>query len=71
MSLRLIVSAPSVRVQADPEAYRADVVTRYYAARTWVEQLRITAEASSYDKAHPDEPPLIDELLSGDLPAAA
>ena len=70
MSLTLITTAPaapSVRVEADPKAYRADVVTRYYRACDFAAELRVLAEATRYDQAHPGEPPLVDELLGADL----
>ncbi len=52
--------------------YRADLVTRYVQARgnEW-QELRLLAEAAKYDKAHPGEPSLYDELHGTALGAAA
>ncbi|HCA85746.1 MAG TPA: hypothetical protein DEQ61_09760 [Streptomyces sp.] len=43
-------------------AYRADLVTRYVTADSWEAELKILAEAVRYDKQHPDELPLYDEM---------
>lgn len=77
MSVRLIITAPSaVRSEDEDAAYRADIVTRYFTARDFAVELRVFAEATAYDKAHPDAPSLTDELLVDetagfDYPAAA
>lgn len=52
-------------------AYRLDVVTRYAQAGTWDAELRILAEAARFDKAHPSEPSLYDELHGMTLGLAA
>ncbi|WP_171117829.1 MULTISPECIES: hypothetical protein [unclassified Streptomyces] len=72
MSLSLVTTAPA-RSEDEDAAYRADVVTRFYAARDWTVELSVLAEAAAYDRAHPGEPPLVDELRDGDAdyPAAA
>lgn len=43
-------------------AYRADLVTRYANTRTWEQELALLAEAARYDKQHPGEPSLYEEL---------
>lgn len=55
-------------------AYRAELVTAYVTASDWAEELRVLAAATRYDRDHPDEQPLLDELLGavqGDLPEVA
>ncbi|MFF1544099.1 hypothetical protein [Streptomyces sp. NPDC058291] len=77
MSLRLIVSAPSVI--ADPfDAAEAGVRARYVAdyladcrngdviARDWT-----LYEIEMYDAANPGQPPLMDEIHGLNFPAAA
>ncbi|MCT9092885.1 hypothetical protein N4G70_29030 [Streptomyces sp. ASQP_92] len=52
--------------QLDPDhAFRATTVTAYVQARSrgdWAGELRHIAAASDYDRAHPGEPSLYDEL---------
>lgn len=48
-------------------AYRAQLVTRYFSATDPFEQLRLYAEAVRYDRRHPDEEPIADELYGADL----
>ncbi|MFK8844714.1 hypothetical protein [Streptomyces sp. Ac-502] len=49
------------------DAYRAQLVTRYHASTNPVEQLRLYAEAARYDRRHPGESPLADELYGAEL----
>ncbi|CAM5429123.1 MULTISPECIES: hypothetical protein [Streptomyces] len=49
------------------DAYRAQLVTRYHASTDPFEQMRLYAEAARYDRRHPDESPLADELYGTDL----
>ncbi|MGW2920387.1 hypothetical protein ACWDBF_21350 [Streptomyces angustmyceticus] len=62
MSLTLI-SAALDAYEADTN-FRPNLVNRYVTARDWAEQLRYLAAATRYDKGHPDEPSLYEELLS-------
>ncbi|MEU9436576.1 hypothetical protein [Streptomyces sp. NPDC048252] len=77
MSLRLIISAPSVIT--DPfDAAEADLRARYVAdyladsrsgdviARDWT-----LYEIEMYDAANPGQPPLMDEIRGLNFPAAA
>lgn len=66
MSLTLVTPA-FVRSEEEDAAYRADVVTRFYAASDPFVELAVLREASDYDKAHPGEQPLLDELLGAGL----
>jgi len=46
-------------------AFRAELITDYVKVRrtgSWSDELRMLAMAKRYDKAHPDEAPLFDEL---------
>lgn len=68
MTLRLITTDTAV----DDAAYRADLVTRYVAARgNWDAELALLAEAARYDREHPGDLPLADELHGTTLGAAA
>lgn len=57
--------------RAERAAYRLDVVTRYTQAGTWDAEMRVLAEAARFDKAHPSEPSLYDELHGMTLGLAA
>lgn len=51
--------------------YRLDVVTRYTQAGTWDTEMKVLAEAARFDRAHPSEPSLYDELHGMTLGLAA
>ncbi|MGW7617386.1 hypothetical protein ACWGLG_16270 [Streptomyces antimycoticus] len=57
--------------RAERAAYRLDVVTRYTQSGTWDAEMRVLAEAARFDKAHPSEPSLYDELHGMTLGLAA
>ncbi|MEU1663599.1 hypothetical protein ABZ547_08285 [Streptomyces sparsogenes] len=57
--------------RAERAAYRLDVVTRYAQAASWEAELKVLAEAARFDKAHPGEPSLYDELHGMTLGLAA
>lgn len=57
--------------RAERAAYRLDVVTRYTQAGTWDAEMKMLAEAARFDKAHPGEPSLYDELHGMTLGLAA
>ncbi|MEU7149178.1 hypothetical protein AB0B15_14250 [Streptomyces sp. NPDC045456] len=46
--------------------YRARLVTAYHSSADPFEQLRLYAEAARYDRRHPGEPALADELYGAD-----
>lgn len=51
---------------------RAALITEYLAAlRVPGGVYRVVLEIGAYDRAHPDEPPLMDELAGCWIPAAA
>lgn len=51
--------------------YRANLVTAYVAATYWTQRLALLAEAVRYDRRHPTEPSLADELYGTDHEAVA
>lgn len=76
----VLVSAETVRraqedaayqERAERAQYRLDVVTRYTQAAGWDAEMAVLAEAVRYDKAHPSESPLFDELHGMTLGLAA
>jgi hypothetical protein len=50
-------------LHADDSAYRARLIELYATAGDWRVKAELRDEARRYDKAHPDEVPLVDELL--------
>lgn len=70
--LRRVLGTPAptaVELRADEaSAYRARLIELYAQSRgTWDIEIHLLAEAVRYDKAHPDEPPLFDELHAIEL----
>ncbi|WP_326806684.1 hypothetical protein OHB04_02500 [Streptomyces sp. NBC_01775] len=59
--------ASTIVADADA-AYRAELITEYVAVRgDLAAELRLYADATKYDLAHPDEAPLFDELHAIEL----
>ncbi|WP_031189841.1 MULTISPECIES: hypothetical protein [Streptomyces] len=52
------------------DTYRAQLVTAYHASSDPFEQMRLYAEAARYDRRHPDESPLADELYGAEQEVA-
>jgi hypothetical protein len=50
-------------LHVDDSAYRARLIELYATAGDWRVKAELREEARRYDKAHPDEVPLVDELL--------
>lgn len=58
-------------LHTDDSAYRARLVELYATADDWRVEADLRDEARRYDKAHPDEVPLVDELLGVQYGAVA
>lgn len=60
----------TVTVADAEDAYRAALVGEFVQAPSWADELRLLAEAAAYDRAHPDDLPLVDELYGTQTNAA-
>ncbi|RCH70487.1 hypothetical protein DT019_03080 [Streptomyces sp. SDr-06] len=69
--LRRVLGTPAptkAELDADDSAYRARLIELYALARgDWDVEIQLLNEASRYDKAHPVEPSLYDELHAIEL----
>jgi hypothetical protein len=70
--LRRVLGTPAptaVELRVDEAAaYRARLIELYTQSRgTWDIEVHLLDEAASYDRAHPDEPSLFDELHAIEL----
>lgn len=67
----LVVRRRAAATVADAEAsYRAALVGEFVRSVSRSEELRLLAEAAAYDRAHPDDMPLVDELQATQMHAA-
>ncbi len=70
MTTAELYDLPDVARHTAAETYHAQLVTAYHASDDPFEQMRLYAEAARYDRRHPDESPLADELYGAEQEVA-